>query len=222
MASPGVKVATPTSAPGSKGAPKGRALPAPAPQGGARKLGAARRFLPVAPKGRALPAPAPQGGARKLGAARHFLVRPGLRVGGAAGFTLIELLVVLLLVSIAGGLATLALRDPSSTVLEREAARLQAVLDGARAESRTSGRSLRALPALEGGGFRVVGDNNGQAKPWLDEATRADWPSAGLLLGPEPLLPPQRLRLRHGTMWLELASDGVGPFTVVASGGGGS
>ncbi len=38
--------------------PKGRAVPVPAPRGGARKLGAALRFLVSTPKGRAVPVPA--------------------------------------------------------------------------------------------------------------------------------------------------------------------
>ena len=55
-----------------------------APRGGARKLGAARRFLHSTPKGRAWPGPAPRGGARKLGAARRFLVRTPYPRGKAA------------------------------------------------------------------------------------------------------------------------------------------
>ena len=57
----------------------------------------------------------------------------------ARGFTLIELLIVVAIVALASTLATLALRDPDASALEREADRLSALLEAARAESRASG-----------------------------------------------------------------------------------
>jgi general secretion pathway protein H len=55
------------------------------------------------------------------------------------GFTLVELLVVLLIIAIGTAGATLAFRGNEDATLERQAQRLAAVLDAARAQSRSSG-----------------------------------------------------------------------------------
>src|SRR5512137_2061782 len=81
------------------------------------------------------------------------------RIGVARGFTLIELMIVLTLVAIAAGVISLSLRDPASTRLEHEAARLVALLESARAESRASGLPVRWVPQRVGDDvdFRFVG-----------------------------------------------------------------
>jgi general secretion pathway protein H len=58
------------------------------------------------------------------------------------GLTLLELLVVLAIIGFAMTGVSLSLRDSSQTQLEREAQRLVAVLEAARAQSRTSGIAL--------------------------------------------------------------------------------
>ncbi len=58
------------------------------------------------------------------------------------GLTLLELLVVLAIIGFAVAGVSLSLRDSSQTQLEREAQRLVAVLEAARAQSRTSGMAL--------------------------------------------------------------------------------
>jgi general secretion pathway protein H len=58
------------------------------------------------------------------------------------GLTLLELLVVLAIIGFAMAGVSLSLRDSSQTQLEREAQRLVAVLEAARAQSRTSGVPL--------------------------------------------------------------------------------
>jgi general secretion pathway protein H len=151
--------------------------------------------------------------------AHHWRRRGGGRPD--RGFTLIELLVVLLIVALAGGLASLAIREPSATLLEREAARLQALLDGARAQARSTGVPVRWTLVEDGSGFAFVGLPQGQAMGWLDPGTRAEVPgqaTAVLVLGPEPLIGAQRLVLRHGQQRLELATDGLGPFRITGSG----
>jgi general secretion pathway protein H len=58
------------------------------------------------------------------------------------GLTLLELLVVLAIIGMAMAGVSLSLRDSSQTQIEREAQRLVAVLEAARAQSRTSGVAL--------------------------------------------------------------------------------
>ena len=137
------------------------------------------------------------------------------------GFTLIELLVVVALVAIASGLATLALRDPSATQLEHEAARLVALLESARAEARASGLDVhwepRAQNSAEAQDFRFVGLPASSQMPqrWLTTGVKADVVgSRSVVLGPEPLIGPQRIVLSLEERHLTLATDGIGPFEV--------
>jgi general secretion pathway protein H len=143
------------------------------------------------------------------------------------GFTLIELLLVVAIVAISVGVVSLALRDSQSSKLEEEAARLSALLDMARAEARAAGVMVRWVPnnsdtpgssdGAELTHFRFVGLPSSQPMPtkWLDAATRAELPTGNsLVLGPEAILPPQRVVLRLGDRRLELASDGLSPFAV--------
>ena len=136
------------------------------------------------------------------------------------GFTLIELLVVVALIAITSATITLALRDPAELQLQREAQRLAALLETARAESRASGVALRfELPSQPGdSGFRFVGAVGGEPLPsrWLADGVSAEIIGGRTLtLGPEPLIGPQRIVLRLGERNLTLATDGIGPFAAV-------
>ncbi len=152
-----------------------------------------------------------------------------LRRARSRGFTLIELLVVIAIVAVSAGLITLSLRDGQAAKLEEEGARLAALLEMARAEARVSGVAVRWVPKGEGNAdpdpavqFRFVGLSATQALPtrWLDPATRAEVVGAPqVLLGPEAILPPQRIVLRLDAQRLELASDGLGPFAVATAAG---
>jgi len=124
------------------------------------------------------------------------------------------------LVAVAVTLVTLSLRDPASAQLDREAVRLAALLETARAQSRASGVPLRfELPTQPGDtGFRFVGAMTGDALPshWLGEGISAEIIGGGALtLGPEPLIGPQRIVLRLGDRNLTLVTDGIGPFVPV-------
>ena len=66
------------------------------------------------------------------------------------GLTLLELLVVLAIIGFGLAGVSLSLRDSSQNQLEREAQRLVAVLEAARAQSRTSGMALIWQPTAEG------------------------------------------------------------------------
>jgi len=136
------------------------------------------------------------------------------------GFTLIEIMVVLAIVAVGAGLISLAIRDPAETRLENEAARLVALLEIARSEARAGGLAAMWLPAVDAPapGFRFVGLPATLALPtrWLDERVRARVVGApGLTLGPEAILPPQRVVLRLEDRQLEVGSGGLAAFAVL-------
>jgi general secretion pathway protein H len=140
--------------------------------------------------------------------------------GRGCGFTLIELLIVLAIVALASTLAILAVRDPQASALEREADRLSALLEAARAESRASGLTVLWVPgpASDPPGatqFRFLGLPAALGLPqhWLTPDIKAEVVGGrGLLLGPEPLIGAQRVTLRLGDRRLTLATDGLSPF----------
>ena len=146
--------------------------------------------------------------------------RPALQ----RGFTLIELLMVLVIIAIASSVASLALRDPAATRLEQEASRLVALLEAARTEARASGLAARWEPHPEqadAAGFRFIGLPPAADLPshWLAEGVTAEVLGArAIVLGPEPLIGAQRIVLRLDAQRLTLATDGLGPFTVVTEG----
>jgi len=137
------------------------------------------------------------------------------------GFTLIELMIVVVLIAVASTVASLALRDPASTALEREAARLAALLESARAEARASGVAASwepRAPDPQATGFRFVGLGANTELPtrWLEDGVSAEVVGArAVVLGPEPLIGAQRIVLRLRDRRLVLATDGIGPFAVV-------
>src|SRR3954466_4220446 len=84
------------------------------------------------------------------------------------GFTLLELLVVVAIIAIAAAGVSFALRDSQATQLDREAQRLAALLESARAQSRSSGVPVRWYPVA--GGFRFDGvPPNTLPEQWLSE-----------------------------------------------------
>ncbi len=151
---------------------------------------------------------------------------PHGRAGPQVGFTLIELLVVVALIAITSATISLALRDPMELQLQREAQRLAALLETARAESRASGLAVRWVPkgVKTGDDFRFEGLPRTIQLPtrWLGDPVAVQIENAtatnpGLRLGPEPVIPAQRLRLQLGSQRLVLATDGLAAFDVVPS-----
>ncbi|MDE1950524.1 MAG: type II secretion system protein [Burkholderiales bacterium] len=135
----------------------------------------------------------------------------------ARGFTLIELMVVMAIVAIAAGLVSLAIRDPAQTRLENEAARLATLLEAARADARAGGFEVRWVPGTDdrGDDFRFVGLPASADLPrhWLDPRVSAQIVGGtSLTLGPDAILPPQRLVLRLDDQRVVLASDGLSAF----------
>jgi general secretion pathway protein H len=145
------------------------------------------------------------------------------------GLTLLELLVVLAIIGFAMAGVSLSLRDSSQTQIEREAQRLVAVLEAARAQSRTSGVPLIWQPTPEGFVVRPAlspslsfGTASGNAagpspiaartETWLASGTQAavttataaasptnNTPANLVVLGPEPILAPARITLSMAT-----------------------
>lgn len=131
------------------------------------------------------------------------------------GFTLLELLVVVAIIAMASAGVGFALRDSSQTRLEREAQRLAALFESARARSRASGIAVRWHTTAQGFRFdglppKVLPEN------WLGADTAVRGP-ATLLLGPEPIIGRQDIALgitgEPGRV-LHVVTDGLRPFSV--------
>jgi general secretion pathway protein H len=140
----------------------------------------------------------------------------------AAGFTLLELLVVVAIVAMASAGVSFSMRDASQVQLIREADRLAALLESARARSQVMGVAVRWRDTT--GGFQFEG-LAAQSLPeqWLNEDTYVVKSTSGekitpyLQLGPEPVIEPQELILASRTQpgkMVALATDGVRPFNV--------
>ena len=174
-----------------------------------------------------------RGSSRGRGQGARIVGLRGRRPRGRRGFTLIELLVVIMLVAIGASTVSLALRDGSATKLEEEGARLAALLESARAESRAAGMVVRWLPSRteEGAagvapagtaaageaGFRFVGLPADIKLPglWLEPRVTAQVVGGTFLtLGPDAILAPQRVVLSLDDRRIEVATDGLAPFAV--------
>ena len=141
----------------------------------------------------------------------------GLSRARSFGFTLIELLVVVAIIAMASAGVSLALRDSADTQLEREAQRLAALLESARAQSRTNGRPVQWRAVADG--FRFDGlAPDALPQRWLEPTTQVRGP--GLLqLGPEPIIGRQQIVLGSSALpgrSLRIATDGLRPFAVSA------
>jgi general secretion pathway protein H len=165
-------------------------------------------------------------------------MRSSLRsgIGQALGFTLLELLVVLAIVALASAGVGFALRDDTATRLERDAQRLGALLEAARAQSQVTGVPVRWTVTQQGFFFkpeRSPTDNEPPPRQWLDPDTRAEierLPGAApgsmgqqegdsLVLGPDAIIAPQAVTLfaaGQPEKRVRLATDGVRPFAVQA------
>lgn len=137
----------------------------------------------------------------------------GNEVKRQAGFTLLELMVVVAIVALASVGVSLSLRDASQTRLDTEAQRLSALLESARAQSRTLGVPVTWRPTATGFVFEGVQTLPSQWQA-ADISARVARP---IVLGPEPLIPPQRIALwtqNQPARVVWVATDGVRPFAV--------
>ncbi|WP_293662539.1 prepilin-type N-terminal cleavage/methylation domain-containing protein [Rhodoferax sp. OV413] len=138
-------------------------------------------------------------------------LRPRLR---QRGFTLLELMVVVAIVAVATAAVALALRDTAHNLLDREAQSLVATLESARAESRASGVALRWRATPQG--FEITGGSAPRRQAWSHPALQAQ-SAAPLVLGPEPVIGAQSLRLWSrespgSSRWIR--TDGLRAFEV--------
>ena len=145
------------------------------------------------------------------------------------GFTLIELLVVIALIAIGTAAVSFSLRDASQTALERDAERLAALLESARARSRSSGVPVRWHPVTETANANYVnGANTGSTSAafvfeglppdtlpsvWLSPQTQVP-ANSQLTLGPDPIIGPQSVMLRSQNFQMWVSTDGIQPFRV--------
>lgn len=141
------------------------------------------------------------------------------RRAAARGFTLIELLVVMAIVAIASALVVVTLPDRTQDRLNEEAERLAALFESARSEARASGVAVHWEPAsaqaTDGAHFRFIGLPTTMKLPqrWLADGVSVEIVGArAVTLGPEPILPAQRIVLRLDDRRVVLASDGLAPF----------
>ena len=133
----------------------------------------------------------------------------------SAGFTLIELMVVVAIIAIATAGVSFAIRDSAAAQLDREAQRLSALFESARAQSRTSGIPVVWHPV--DGGFRFDGLPDGALPDrWLNEGTFVEGGST-IVLGPEPIIGRQAVVIASTAVpqrALRIETDGLRPFTV--------
>ena len=110
----------------------------------------------------------------------------------------------------------LSMRDGTQAQLERDAERLAALLESARAQSRASGVPVRWLALPEGFRFDGLPSQHPLPTRWLDPSTGVRGPGH-LVLGPEPLIGLQQVILTqsgHPEHALRVATDGLRPFAV--------
>lgn len=135
----------------------------------------------------------------------------------ARGFTLIELLLVVAMVALVSALAALALpRNDNALVQDGE--RLAALLEAARAQSRTTG--VPVSWQATGSGFAFDGlppTAPPLPRHWLDANIRASG-TARVWLGPDPIIAPQAIVLHDAASGrsLRVATDGLRPFKLEA------
>lgn len=109
---------------------------------------------------------------RTLAAGSNALRARRLPTRCQRGFTLLELMVVVAIIAIATAGVSLSLRDSAQTQVEREAVRLAALLESARAQSRTSGVAVVWQATAQG--FRFEGmEPQTLPNTWLHAGTRA-------------------------------------------------
>ncbi len=146
---------------------------------------------------------------------------PGSERGRSRGFTLLELMVVVALIAITTAVVAFAIPDSSTTRLEREAARLVAVLESARTQARAGAMTVLWVPRPSGANadYQFIGlpaallPENLQ---WSEPDVSAEVVGAqSIVLGPEPVIGAQGVVLRTEDKQILVGTDGLSPFAVI-------
>lgn len=129
-------------------------------------------------------------------------------------------MVVVALIAITTAVVAFAVPDPSSTRLEREAARLTAVLESARVQARSGAMTVVWLPQPNGKGddYQFIGlpDAFMPSLKWDAREVKAEVVGAkSIVLGPEPVIGAQSVILRLEDRQIIIGTDGLSPFDVI-------
>lgn len=136
------------------------------------------------------------------------------------GFTLLELMVVIAMIGLTTAVVSLALPDPAATRLDREAARLVALLESARTQARAGALTVLWVPqpGRADTDYQFLGLPPAFQPPlqWQTREVRAEVIGArSIVLGPEPVIGAQSVVLRLDDRQIVVATDGLSPFDVV-------
>lgn len=149
------------------------------------------------------------------------LYRSGAWRRTTRGFTLLELIVVITIIAFATAALSLAMQDSQHTVLAKEAQSLAASLEAARAQARAQGQAVRWRLVPQGFVREGTPPTPNANKPELaytwSNASVTGSTAQALLLGPEPMIPAQSIRLWSPDapqIALQVSTDGLRPFVV--------
>ncbi|MBI5924377.1 MAG: prepilin-type N-terminal cleavage/methylation domain-containing protein [Aquabacterium sp.] len=145
---------------------------------------------------------------------------PGSKARRARGFTLLELMVVVAMIAITTAVVSFAIPDPSATRLEREAARLIALLESARTQARAGAMTVLWVPQPNGpeADYQFLGMPPALMPPlkWLEPDVKAEVAGAkSIVLGPEPVIGAQSVILRLEDKQIIISTDGLSAFDVL-------
>jgi len=145
---------------------------------------------------------------------------PGSKARRARGFTLLELMVVVAMIAITTAVVSFTIPDPSATRLEREAARLIALLESARTQARAGAMTVLWVPQANGpeADYQFLGLPPALMPPlkWLVPEVRAEVVGGrSIVLGPEPVIGAQSVILRMEDRQIIIGTDGLGAFDVI-------